>query len=103
MLARLLVREARIFVLDEPESGLPSATAEALLASVSDIAAGRTCLVVTHAPHLLRSTFNVLMDGGKVAAKGSHAELAASNATYRALLAEGLREPAAGPVRGPRP
>lgn len=101
MLARLLVREARIFVLDEPEAGLPSATAEALLASVSDIAAGRTCLVVTHAPHLLRSTFNVVMDGGKVAAKGSHAELAASNATYRALLAEGLREPGGAVPRRP--
>ena len=95
MLARMLLRDARVLVLDEPESGLPSATAEQLLRGVAEIAAGRTCVVVTHAPHLLRSTFNVVLDGGKVAGIGTHEELSATSEIYRALLAEGLKAPAA--------
>lgn len=91
LLARLFVREARVLVLDEPEAGLPSAQAEALLARVADVAAGRTTLVVTHAPHLLRSTFNVVIDGGRVVDQGPHEELAARSEAYRALLAEGLK------------
>ena len=100
MLARMLLRDARVLVLDEPESGLPSATAEQLLRGVAEIAAGRTCVVVTHAPHLLRSTFNVVLDAGKVAGIGTHEELAATSEIYRALLAEGLKAP---PAPGPRP
>jgi ABC-type transport system involved in cytochrome bd biosynthesis fused ATPase/permease subunit len=93
LLARLLLREARVLVLDEPEAGLPSATAEALLARVREVAAGRTTLVVTHAPHLLRSTFNVVLDGGRVADAGTHEELMKRSAAYRALIAEGLKAP----------
>jgi ABC-type multidrug transport system fused ATPase/permease subunit len=93
LLARLLLREARVLVLDEPEAGLPSATAEAILARVKEVAAGRTTLVVTHAPHLLRSTFNVVIEGGKVADAGPHEVLMERCAAYRALIAEGLRAP----------
>ena len=58
------------------------------------------CVVVTHAPHLLKSTFNVVLDAGKVAGIGTHEELSATSEIYRALLAEGLKAPQ-GP--GPRP
>lgn len=91
LLARMLLRDARVLVLDEPESGLPSATAEELLRGVAEVAKGRTCVVVTHAPHLLRSTFNVVIDGGAIAAIGTHEELAATSELYRSLLAEGLK------------
>jgi ABC-type transport system involved in cytochrome bd biosynthesis fused ATPase/permease subunit len=80
-------------VLDEPEAGLPSATAEAILRTVGEVAAGRTAVVVTHAPHLLRSTFNVLLDAGRVAAVGTHEELSAGSPLYRSLLAEALQPP----------
>jgi ABC-type transport system involved in cytochrome bd biosynthesis fused ATPase/permease subunit len=103
LLARMLVRDAKIFVLDEPEAGLPSATAEEILRAVAELANGRTCLVVTHAPHLLGSTFNVVLDAGKVAAIGKHEELVATSDLYRALLAEGLRGPAAKPAAMPAP
>ena len=96
LLARMMLRDARVLVIDEPEAGLPSATAEAILARVAEVAAGRTTLVVTHAPHLLRSAFNVVLDGGKVAAMGTHEELVAGSEIYRSLLAEGLK-------KGPEP
>ncbi|WP_437893397.1 ATP-binding cassette domain-containing protein [Sorangium sp. So ce124] len=99
LLARVLLREPRVFVLDEPEAGLPGATAEAVLRTACEVAAGRTAIVVTHAPHLLRSTFNVLLDGGRVAAVGTHESLRESSPLYRSLLAEALQRsasPAAG-------
>ena len=100
LLARMLARKAKVFVLDEPEAGMPSATAEELLKAVAELAAGRTCVVVTHAPHLLASTFNVVIDGGKIEAQGTHAELVEKSAAYRALLAEGLQRAARGPGPG---
>jgi ABC-type transport system involved in cytochrome bd biosynthesis fused ATPase/permease subunit len=102
LLARMLARQAKVFVLDEPEAGMPSATAEELLKHVAELAAGRTCVVVTHAPHLLRSTFNVVIDQGKIVAQGTHAELVESSDAYRALLAEGLQR-AARTAPGPLP
>ena len=92
LMARMLVREAKIFVLDEPEAGLPSATAESILREISAMAKGRTCVVVTHAPHLLASSFNVVLEAGRIADIGTHAALVERSPTYRALLAEGLRE-----------
>ncbi|MFO0590597.1 MAG: ABC transporter ATP-binding protein [Polyangiaceae bacterium] len=104
LLARMLARKAKIFVLDEPEAGMPSATAEELLKAVAELAAGRTCVVVTHAPHLLASTFNVVIDEGKVVATGTHAELVEKSEPYRALLAEGIQRAArTGAPGGPPP
>ncbi|WP_437332089.1 ATP-binding cassette domain-containing protein [Sorangium sp. So ce394] len=101
LLARVLLRDPRVFVLDEPEAGLPGATAEALLRTACEVAGGRTAIVVTHAPHLLRSTFNVLLDGGRVAAVGTHESLRESSPLYRSLLAEALQRSAASPTRSP--
>lgn len=101
LLARMLLRDARVLVIDEPEAGLPSATAEAILGRVARVAAGRTTLVVTHAPHLLRSVFNVVLDEGRVAAVGTHEALVAGSAIYRSLLAEGLLRPPAPPAPPP--
>ncbi|MDI1429865.1 ATP-binding cassette domain-containing protein [Polyangium sorediatum] len=98
LLARMLLRDARLLVLDEPEAGLPGATAEELLRSVVELSAGRTTILVTHAPHLVKSTFNVVLDKGRIAAMGTHEELVQSSETYRALLSEGQRKQAA-----PRP
>ena len=51
LLARMLVRDARIFVLDEPEAGLPSATAEEIMKLIAELnRSGITIVVVTHDP-----------------------------------------------------
>jgi ABC-type transport system involved in cytochrome bd biosynthesis fused ATPase/permease subunit len=92
LMARMLVQDAPVGVLDEPEAGLPSATAEDILRTVVAQARGRTFLVVTHAPHLLASDFNLVMDRGRVVARGSHDELVKNSDVYRSLLAEALKE-----------
>ena len=109
LLARMLLGPSRVLVLDEPEAGLPSATAEEILAATREHAAGRTVLVVTHAPHLLRSDFNVVLDRGKLVGQGTHQELLERSETYRQLLAESIqgggppqRADALGGSRSPR-
>ena len=92
LMARMLVQDAPVCVLDEPEAGLPSGTAEDILETVVAGAGGRTHLVVTHAPHLLVSDFNVVLDAGRVVGQGKHAELVKSSAIYRELLADALQE-----------
>lgn len=94
-LARMILRPAPVLLLDEPEAALPSADAEALLRRIKVAARGRTCIVVTHAPHLLESTFNVFLQNGRVVARGTHAELSASCEGYRGLLADAVRGSAA--------
>jgi ABC-type transport system involved in cytochrome bd biosynthesis fused ATPase/permease subunit len=91
LLARMLLGPCRVLVLDEPEAGLPSATAEEILAATRQRAAGRTVLVVTHAPHLLHADFNVVLDRGRLVAQGKHEELVERSEIYRALLAESLK------------
>lgn len=107
LVARAVASEAPILVLDEPEAGLPDETAKQLFDAVLAARDGRTVVVVTHAPALLQSDFNVLFEGGKVADVGSHVELLERSPLYAKLLATPTR-PAlppgapAGPVP-PRP
>jgi len=95
LMARMRVQDAPVGVLDEPEAGLPSATAEDILRTVVEQSHGRTHLVVTHAPHLLESDFNVVMDRGKIVATGNHEALAADCDVYRDLLADALKDESA--------
>jgi ABC-type multidrug transport system fused ATPase/permease subunit len=100
LFARMLLREPRVFVLDEPEVGLPSSLAEELLKNMGELASGRTCMVVTHAPHLLGSSFNVVMQAGRVVGQGSHQELAGSCDAYQKLISKTLQA-AAGQRENP--
>lgn len=88
LLARALASGAKLLVLDEPEAGLPKATARSLFHAVVGSLDGRTALVVTHAPSVLPSTFNVVLADGKLVDVGPHEELLARCEIYRTITAE---------------
>jgi ATP-binding cassette subfamily C protein CydCD len=50
VLARALLADAPVLVLDEPTAHLDAATAERLMDDVLDASAGRTVLLITHRP-----------------------------------------------------
>ena len=67
-LARVLLADQPILVLDEPTEGLDPASAEAVVADLLDAASGRTVVMLTHRPEGLDLVDEILtlMDGGRL-------------------------------------
>lgn len=87
-LARAFLRDAPLVVLDEATSHLDEESERLVRDALARLARGRTVLVIAHRLRLAADAdFVAVVDGGAVAATGTHAELAASNDTYRRLLA----------------
>lgn len=96
LLARALLADAPLLLVDEPAEHLDPATADALLHELWHAPATRTgtrrgVLVVSHRLAPLAAADEVLwLDAGRVAARGTHAELLADVPGYReAVQAEG--------------
>jgi ATP-binding cassette subfamily B protein len=97
-LARAILSDPRILVLDDATSAVDAATEEQIFDRLREVLAGRTSLIVAHRVSTLSLADRVvLLDGGRVADQGSHAELMARNRVYRELLT-GLDDEAAGSV-----
>ena len=85
-IARAILRDAPILLLDEPTSAL-DAESEALIRGALDrLARGRTTLVIAHRlATVLDSDLIVVMDKGRIVARGTHAELLAEQGLYADL------------------
>ncbi|MDA8362454.1 MAG: thiol reductant ABC exporter subunit CydC [Gammaproteobacteria bacterium] len=99
-IARALLKDAPILILDEPTEGLDAATEHALMDSLAASLGNRTLLLITHRlAGLDRMDEIVVLDGGRIIERGTHAQLLGGDTRYRqmhAVLAS-LPEPA-----GPR-
>lgn len=85
-LARVLLADNPVVVLDEPMANLDAATADALLADVLAATAGRALLLVTHRLAGLAAFDEiVVLDEGRVVERGAHARLVAADGLYRRL------------------
>ena len=81
-IARALLADAPVLVLDEPTTGLDAA----LAASLSDLMRGRTTLVISHDLLLTRDADLILvLDEGEVVERGRHHELLAAGGPYSRL------------------
>jgi ATP-binding cassette subfamily C protein CydC len=86
--ARGILADAPVWVLDEPTEGLDRITGAALVDSLLEVTAGRTVIWITH--HLAgleRLDGVIVMEGGRVADQGTHAELLARNRRYAGWVA----------------
>ena len=94
-LARALVADRPVLVLDEPTEHLDPATAESLAADLLDVSQGRTTVYVTHRLSGLDQVDEVVvLDGGRIVERGHHRELLAAGGRYATLVAveEQLRD-----------
>lgn len=75
-IARALLRDAPILLLDEPTEGLDAVTERALMDAVQQLMKGRSVLLTTHRPVALAQMDEILvLDQGRVVERGTHAEL----------------------------
>ncbi|MFE5818859.1 ABC transporter transmembrane domain-containing protein [Streptomyces sp. NPDC056479] len=101
-LARSLITDPEVLVLDEPTSAVDSHTEARIAQGVRDLRAGRTTVVFTSSPLLLdRADRVVLVHEGEVAAVGVHRELVHAEPRYRAVVTRETEEEA-DPTTGPR-
>ncbi|MGN6235133.1 thiol reductant ABC exporter subunit CydD [Dyella sp.] len=87
-LARALLKDAPVLLLDEPTAHLDAHSQREVLAALAHIARGRTVLLVTHRLHALNLADHVVvMDAGRVVEQGPMAQLRASSGPFAQLLA----------------
>ena len=85
-IARALIRDAPILILDEPMTGLDVESEAKVREALDRLMAGRTCIMMTHDLEAIADADQVLViDDGRLAARGTHAELLVSNDRYREL------------------
>ena len=86
-LARSLIVDPPVLVLDEPTSAVDSHTEARIAAALREARRGRTTVVLTSSPLMLdRADVVVLVVDGVVAATGRHRALLRDDATYRAVV-----------------
>ncbi|WP_395674450.1 ABC transporter transmembrane domain-containing protein [Phenylobacterium sp.] len=85
-IARALVREAPILLLDEATSALDAENEQLVQDALDQAMAGRTTLVIAHRlATVLKADRIVVMDEGRVAEEGTHADLVARGGLYARL------------------
>jgi ABC-type multidrug transport system fused ATPase/permease subunit len=93
-IARALLRDAPILVLDEALSSVDAENEAVIQQALDRLMAGRTTLILAHR---LSSVINadriLVLDNGAVAESGSHAALIAHDGPYRRLMGPQLAEP----------
>ncbi|EML2246866.1 TPA: cysteine/glutathione ABC transporter ATP-binding protein/permease CydC [Klebsiella aerogenes] len=82
-IARALLHDAPLMLLDEPTEGLDATTESQILDLLSEVMRDKTVLIVTHRLRgLARFNQIIVMDNGQIIEQGSHAELLAKQGRY---------------------
>jgi ATP-binding cassette subfamily B protein len=88
-LARALVREPHVLVLDDPLSAVDAKTEAAILDAIDRQAASRTVVLVTHRVAAAARCDRILViDGGRLVDQGTHDELVSRPGLYAAFAEE---------------
>ena len=85
-IARMLVADPKVYVFDDSFSALDATTEANLNDAMRDTARERTVIVVAQKVSSIRNADQILvMEAGRIVARGTHAELLQTSETYRAI------------------
>ena len=86
-IARLLLKDPAVVVLDEATAHLDSENERAVQLALAKSLEGRTSLVIAHRLSTIRKADQILVvDNGQIVERGSHEELMAAGGSYRQLV-----------------
>ncbi|MCK5758541.1 MAG: ABC transporter ATP-binding protein [Clostridiales bacterium] len=82
-IARALIKEAPILILDDSLSSVDVETEKDILANLKDVRAGRTCIIISHRISTIKDSDKIIvLKDGLIAEEGSHDELIAEQGIY---------------------
>ncbi len=85
-IARAMVRDAPVLILDEPTTGLDAESGEKVMEPLRRLMSGRTTIVISHNLTTVREASEiVVLENGRVAERGSHADLLQREGVYTRL------------------
>jgi ATP-binding cassette subfamily C protein len=85
-IARLLLKQPRVVILDEATASLDSTSEAAVQEALSEALAGRTALVIAHRLSTIRAADQILvLEDGRIVERGNHTQLLAAEGRYAEL------------------
>jgi len=92
-IARAILRDPRILILDDALASVDTATEERILNELQDVMHGRTTILISHRVSTIRNADRIfVLEKGTVVAEGSHAELLERGGYYADLFQKQLLE-----------
>lgn len=92
-IARALIMNPRILILDDATASVDATTEAKIRLGLREAMRGRTTLIIAHRLSTLALADElVVLDGGRIVARGTHEELLATSPVYREIYEHGLLE-----------
>jgi ABC-type multidrug transport system fused ATPase/permease subunit len=86
-LARAILADPRILILDEATSSVDTNTERIMQSSLRDLSRGRTCVIIAHRLSTITSADRIIvLEHGKIVETGNHNELMAKNGLYAQMF-----------------
>jgi ATP-binding cassette subfamily B protein len=99
-IARVILKDPRILILDEATSHLDSVSEHLIQAALRPLFAGRTSLVIAHRlSTVLAADLICVIDKGRIVERGTHTELLAQDGLYTTLYRRQFRDSSGGESR----
>ena len=90
-IARALLAEPRILILDDATSSVDATTESRIKSALREVMEGRTTFVIAHRLSTIALADDVVvLEGGRVAARGTHSALLEGSELYREIAEKGL-------------